>query len=303
MITHLLVPLDGSALAESVLPAVSYLASAFHTRVTLVHVIEQNPPSEVHGQPHLRTPGDAQEYLEGIAERALPEGIAVEYHVHTSAVQDVARSIVDHVEEFATDLIVMCTHGHGGPREWLFGSIAQQVIGLGSTPVLLIQPNGGEKPREFRCGNMLIPLDGNPAHEGSLPVVAEFARSCHSKVHLLMVVPTFGTVSGQLTVISRLMPGSTSKMLDMAVKSAGEYLQAHESDLRDSGIDVSYEVLRGDPASLIESTASELDVDVIIFGTHGKAGTDAFWSGSVTSKVCKNCHIPLLLIPVHDGKK
>ena len=92
-------------------------------------------------------------------------------------------------------------------------------------------------------------------------------------------------------------------MLDMAVKSAEEYLQAHENNLRGSGIEVSHEVQRGDPASLIESTASELDVDVIIFGTHGKAGADAFWSGSVTSKVCKNCHIPLLLIPVHDDKK
>ena len=71
----------------------------------------------------------------------------VERHVHGGEVDDVARSIVDHVAELGPDLIVMCTHGRGGLRGFMFGRIAQQVVGLDRTPVLLIPP---ARPKLYR---------------------------------------------------------------------------------------------------------------------------------------------------------
>jgi nucleotide-binding universal stress UspA family protein len=113
MIKHLLVPLDGSRLAESVLPAVSFLAEKLKASVTLVHVVEKNAPAEVHGEPHLRTSDDATAYLERIQREALPDDVAVDTHVHTTEVKNVAESIVQHVGEFESDLIIMCTAAFG----------------------------------------------------------------------------------------------------------------------------------------------------------------------------------------------
>src|SRR5262245_16144765 len=140
MFTHLLVPLDGSSLAETALPAAAYLAHRLPARVTLLHLIERHPPSEIHHDRHLTNAADAEAYLADIKQQAFPADVAVKCHVHTAEIDDVARSIADHINELAPDLIVMCTHGHGGWRRRLFGSKAQQVIALNKTPILLIPP-------------------------------------------------------------------------------------------------------------------------------------------------------------------
>ena len=136
MFKRLLVPLDGSSLAESVLPTVVYLAQTIGASVTLIHVIERNAPPEIHGERHLTNSADACTYLASVTDQVFPAEVKVEQHVHSSEVKDVARTITEHVDEFESDLIVMCTHGRGGLRDWLFGSIAQQVIALGPTPIL-----------------------------------------------------------------------------------------------------------------------------------------------------------------------
>ena len=59
MFKHILVPLDGSMLAQAALPAAAYLSGKFNASVTLVHIIEKNAPREIHGQPHLRDAAEA----------------------------------------------------------------------------------------------------------------------------------------------------------------------------------------------------------------------------------------------------
>jgi nucleotide-binding universal stress UspA family protein len=107
---HLLVPLDGSRLAEAALPA-AYLAQKLDATVTLLHIIEHDAPEEIHHEHHLTDPDSAYAYLAEIAERAFPPGLRVERHIHDTAVDDVARSLVEHTGELVTpDLIVMCQH-------------------------------------------------------------------------------------------------------------------------------------------------------------------------------------------------
>ncbi|HKK19841.1 MAG TPA: universal stress protein [candidate division Zixibacteria bacterium] len=300
MFKHLLIPLDGSSLAETVLPAAEYLAGKFDAWVTLVHVIEQNAPSEVHGEKHLTNAEEAEKYLAKVAADAFQPDVRVERHVHTSEVKDVAKSIARHVEEFATDLTILCAHGKSGLRDMLFGSIAQQVISFGSTPALIFRPVDDNSVADFSCGKILVALDGNQGHEEGLKVAVGLAQKCDIPIHLVMVVPTLGTISGSWTATSRITPGSTSRMLEIAVVEAADYLERQKTELVAKGIAVSADILRGDPATNITDAAREAEASVIILGTHGKIGMDAFWSGSITPKVFKRCRIPLLLVPVRE---
>jgi nucleotide-binding universal stress UspA family protein len=298
MFEHLLVPLDGSRLAEAALPAAATLSEALDAQVTLIHVIERGAPPEIHGEQHLSDPTKASAYLGEVAARAFSAGVHVEQHVHTAEVNDVARSIVEHAGELGPDLVVMCTHGRGGVRTWLLGSIAQQVIALGATPVLLIQSDGVAATPDFACRRLLVPLDGNPDHEQGLVVASALAQACIADLHLLMVVPTLGALVGEHGASARLLPTATSAWLDISAESAGVHLHQKVIDLQALGLRATAEVCRGDPAGAIVRTAKGMEADLVVMGTHGKRGMDAFWSGSVAAQVCSRVRVPLLLVPV-----
>lgn len=300
MFKHLLVPLDGSRLAEAALPAAAYLARTLGASVTLIHIIERDVSGEIHGERHLTTPDEACSYLEEVAERAFPEGTRVERHVHTVGTADLPQSILDHVEELAPDLIVMCTHGSGGLRGFLFGSIAQQVIARGNTPVLLIRPEESAGRGSFACRRLLVPLDGNAEHEQGLPVAADLARACGADLSLLFVVPTPGTLSGQEAATGVLLPNAMRAVLDLAQQDAAQYLVRHANALQSTGLTVKAAICRGDPAAAITDGAAAVDADVIVLGTHGKAGMDAFWAGSIGPKISGRGKLPLLLVPISD---
>jgi nucleotide-binding universal stress UspA family protein len=299
MFKHLLVPLDGSKLAESSLPAASYLAQVMGASITLIHIVEHDAPREVHRDRHLTNPDEAYAYLAEIAKSAFPADAKVEQHVHTTEVKDVVSSIVDHSVELRPDLIVMCTHGNSGPRDWLFGSIAQQVISLGDTPVLLIPPKPGIG-ESFNCRQMLIPLDGTPEHEQGLSAAVGLAEACGASIYLLMVIPTLGTLGGERAATGRMLPGAMSAVLDLEEQGGKEYLEQILDRLQRSGLVFTAEVKRGEPVETIVETARRQSVDLIVLGTHGKTGTDAFWSGSATPKVFSRSHMPLLLVPVRE---
>jgi nucleotide-binding universal stress UspA family protein len=264
--------------------------------VTLIHIIEQDAPQEVHGDRHLTGEEEACRYLGEIALQNFDEDKTAT-HVHVEKVQDVARSIVEHTGEFAPDLIVMCTHGSGGFHDIVAGSIAQQVIGRGKTPILLVSP----QPEAIFSGlsqKILVALDGQPEHDGSLPVAAELARKLGSSLHLLTIVPTLGTLKGERAASGWMLPGATRAILDIEEETAREHLEGLAAEWRKTGLAVTIEVRRGDPAPLILTSARGIHAGLIVLATHGKSGMDAFWSGSVGPKVVSASRIPLLLIPV-----
>jgi len=139
---HLLVPLDGSPLAEAALPAAETLARALGADVTLLHVMERGAPATVHGHAHLTDAAAAQAYLDALAPRFAGIGAGrVDTHVHPNPENDVALSIGEHAAELGADLVVLSAHGEGGIGGWLTGTIAQQTIRRATPPVLLIRPN------------------------------------------------------------------------------------------------------------------------------------------------------------------
>jgi len=302
MFKHILVPLDGSSLAESVLPIADYLARVLRAKITLIHIVEQDASPSVHGERHLTSVDEAEPYLEEVARRHFTSEVSVEFHVHAAAISDVARGIVEHQYELTTDLIIMCTHGRSGIRDLLFGRIAQQVVASGRTPVLLMGPQGAAAKKPFLCRTVLAPTDGDPGHQQGLRVGFVLARATGSQLHLLSVVPTLGTLAGRHATTGRFMPGTTQAVLELAQKEREAYLHRQVSGFQGQGVSVFADVRRGDPASVIVETAAACDADIIVLGTHGKAGVEAFWTHSVAAKVLGKTTRPLLLVPVKKSK-
>ena len=298
MFKHILVPIDGSLLAEAALPAASLLAEKLQARVTLMHVMERNAPDKVHGQPHLKNPQDAERYLKELAKRSFPEGIRVDCHVHANEVDDVAGSIVAHADELTHDLVIMCSHGRGAALHLFLGSIAQSVIALGAKPVLITHPDEQGRPPVFSCRHILVPMDDNPEHAKALPVSKDLARACNATLHIVSVIPELATLSGDQAAASKMLPGTTSQLLDLTAQDANKYFQEMEDGLRREGFEASAHVLRGDPASVIVEAAVRAQIDLIVISTHGKTGMNAFWSGSVAHRICSQSRVPLLLIPI-----
>jgi nucleotide-binding universal stress UspA family protein len=298
MFKHILVPLDGSTLAEAALGPAGCLAEALQADVTLLHIIERDAPETVHGERHLKDPVGAEAYLDEIAGRSFPPETKVEKHVHTAATRDVAAGIVEHEGELAPDLIIMCTHGRHGVRRMVLGSIAQKVIGSGRTPVLLIQPKPSGAGRPFDCRLLLVPVDGDPVHEQGLDIAVGLAEVAESEVRLLSVVTPPFKLSGRLAAMERFMPAATRAALDMTRQNLRTYQTGQLSRIKERGVTVSGEVRTGDTASVIAQTADQCGASMIVLGTHGKRGSEAFWTHSVGAEVQAKTTRPLLLVPV-----
>ena len=297
MFRHILLPLDGSVLAEAALPAAQYLAGVLGARITLIHVIEKGAAPSIHGERHLTQHEEAEVYLEQIR-RMLPPEIPVALHVHESAVMNVAQSIVEHQDELTPDLIVMCSHGRGGLRDLLFGSIAQQVITAGRVPVFIVQPPAADRQKPFECRSILAPTDGRPSHEDGLLTAGRLAQATLARLYLIAVAPTLETLAGPQAASGRFMPGVTRTMLEMQEDELHSYLGKMAKRFRDEGIPVTALVGRGDPAALIVRNSETTHADLIVFATHGKAGTKAFWAHSVGARVLAQTSRPALLVPV-----
>ena len=299
MFKHILVPLDGSQLAEAALPAALSLAQTFNAPVTLLHIIEQDAPEEVHSDRHLTEAGEAKTYLAAIAKRTFPPEMTVELHVHTSPVADVARSIVDHSsDDIQPDLIILSSHGNSGMHDLFFGNIAQEVAADSGTPVLLIKPD--ESTTLFQLRHILVPLDNESVHDKALPTAEALAKAYGAELNLLCVIPTLGTLSGEQAAVSNMLPATSTAYLDIAEEIAQEHFQGHLDEYQEMQIPATAEIARGDPAPVIAKTAENLGADLILFGTHGRAGLDAFWNRSVAAGVARRTGIPLLLVPLSD---
>ena len=143
MYQKILVPLDGSPLAEQAIPYATELCKG-STEVTLFQVVHLPLPlaapdvSIATPMPDLQElKQEAIDYLESLAQRLREDGV----HVKTDAVERdvVADAIVEYAEEHGIDLIVMTTHGRSGLSRLVFGSVAESVVRHAPCPVLLIR--------------------------------------------------------------------------------------------------------------------------------------------------------------------
>lgn len=147
MFDHLLVPLDGSHLAEAALPAATELASKFNSKITLVWVIQ--PPhlimtaangsvyAQLLTEMRHQSEQDAHAYLRSHEGSLRQQGYSVQAVITEG--ENVADALLDVAANRDVDTIVMSTHGRGGISRWVFGSVADKVLQQADVPVLLIR--------------------------------------------------------------------------------------------------------------------------------------------------------------------
>ena len=300
MFQHLLVPLDGSAAAEQAAWVAAGIAERASARITLLHVIEQAPPSRVHDQRHLRGGAEARQYLDNLAERIRAKGVDVACHVHLTPTRSTAESLGFHIEECGADLVVMCAHGPVRLRDRLVGNLGQQVAGQGPVSVLLLRvPEGREIAFPFR--KVLVALDAKPEHERGLAPAAALATACKAAMHLITVVSTSSSSPMGQPATSTYLPGTTEQILRLREAQAEDYLAGHLAHLRDQGVAASAEVATGDPSDVIAKAAGACGAAVVVLTTHGKAGTQAFWSRSLPPKLLRRLDAAFLLVPAEAG--
>jgi nucleotide-binding universal stress UspA family protein len=149
MFENMLVCLDGSILAEQILPYAEVQALKFNSRVTLLQVVVTNVPEVVQaGATYKQSTGaelrsremmeKASIYLDKTAQVLREKGIRVETVVLEAA--SIGDAILKYVRDNGTDFILMATHGRGGIRHVVMGSIAEQVMKASALPILIIRP-------------------------------------------------------------------------------------------------------------------------------------------------------------------
>jgi len=297
MFRQLLVPLDGSRLAETVLPAVVALAAREQSRVTLLHVVEPSAPRSIHGERHLAAGGDARAYLEEVQGWLRERGVEAAARVEEGD-GDVTSSICHAAGATETDLIALCTHGGRGVRGLLFGRVAQQVLARGRIPVLLLPPSGSGRDAPFECQRVLVPLDRSHASEEILAIAAAVAKAFGAALVLESVVPTVATARGVRGATARLLPRMGAAVLDEEAGDAAAYLQSLASRLGEEGIVAEAVVERGETLKVLEQSARRHGADVFAMATHARAGVSAIWEGSVAARLLERSRRPLLLLRV-----
>ena len=143
MLKKILVPLDGSELAEAVLPHVESLAKANDAQVVILRVA-LNPATEfamtdptIAGQMIETLEGSTKEYLNAMYKQLMGQGLQVSMQIAEGPIAD---SILQVAADEKIDLIAMSTHGRSGVARWLIGSIAEKVVRGANIPVLLVRP-------------------------------------------------------------------------------------------------------------------------------------------------------------------
>lgn len=293
MFKHLLVPLDGTKRAEAALEAAALLARRGSAAVTLLHLVERRPPARAHGEAHLATAPEAEAYLASVAAR-FPEGIPVRWHVHAEASDRVKDGITEHIRELGPDTIVMAQHGRAGWRGWLFGRVAQRVVAEGRLPVLLVRPG-------FAGRTVLVPHDDVKAHDSALQAGLELARVLGARLHFLRVVPTRAALRGTGQVAGGLLPSAADTLLDLERDAAAADLREHLELAAAAGVRAEARVVRGEPVRAVCAQSAEIGADILVIGTHGRAGTAAFWEGSVAARLCNRATASVLLVPAERG--
>ncbi len=300
MNTHFLVPLDGSRLAETVLPGALALARRAPTRLTLLHILEQAAPATVHGERHLRQLTEAETYLQRLADSLdFPrDHISLEVHPHPEA--DVARSIFQHARELSADLVMLSTHGYLGLRAWLFGSVPQKVLRYATPPVFLLQPSDAGTARAFSPGRAVVYLDGTRAAEAGLRVAERWAKHWGMELSLLMCVPTRSNLSGARAATGTLLPTTTGALLELTAQAAADQLQAHLARLQAAGINCTAQVVRGDPLMQLIEMAQSVAADVLCLTTRGESGLAALGTEVIVPEVLARFNGAFLLAHAED---
>ncbi len=299
MFEKILVPLDGSPLAQGILPYVMLLARGFQSRVILFHAAEalldqESPEQEPYADEAMeRIRPLAENYLEGVAAELRREGLDVD----TQVVKGKAtREVMRFAEQEDVDLIAMSIHSRSGLTRWVVGSVVDRLLRASHRSLLLVRPPdeiaGGEATA--RLSKIVVPLDGSPPAEWALPFAEELGKVLNLEVTLIQVIGIETTVQfSPMAPVTWAVPADVLQRLDVV---ASGYLKGLARELERKGLSVQWEVLRGPPGPRIIEFARQTPDCLVAMTSHGRSGFRRWILGSVANEVVRHTGEPVLII-------
>ena len=297
MYTKILVPLDGSAVAEQVLPYVRTLAGGLKIPVELMGVVdiaqldshisaEKGRYLDTLIEDSVRCSG---EYLRGVAQTFPGASVSFAAEKGGAAEVIIAKAVAD-----KETLITMATHGRAGINRWLLGSVAEKVLRGSANPLLLVRAKAEAKAAgEATLKSIVVPLDGSEVAESVLPAVLEMAKKLNIEIVLFRAfnVPysVFGGVRDHIAMVDELLGGIKAE--------ARNYLEKKTEELKQRGANkVSYVLQQGTSADQIISLGRKTPDNLIAMCTHGWSGVKGWVLGSITETVVRHSGDPVLVI-------
>lgn len=305
MYKRILVPLDGSELAEIALPYSEVLAEKLDSEIILVNV---RTPGEDPENPENRSylskmAATVEQNMSKSGDTPPGQKAKVESTIigAPGLLTHAAEEIVEYAEKENVSLIVMSTHGRTGIKRWALGSTADKVVRAAKCPVLLIRSNI-DAPKKIKLGELLVPLDGSKQSEKVLPHVERLASRLKAEVTLLHVVmPLYQVYTaaegiGYYGGMGMTRVPYTEEQMKPLKTSAESYLQKVNSRLTEEGVKTSYKVIVGSAGEEIIKMADETAADMVAMSTHGESGFSRWEQGSIADKVLRAGNTPLLLV-------
>ncbi|RJO62501.1 MAG: universal stress protein [Dehalococcoidia bacterium] len=288
MFDRIIVPLDGSAESEIVLPYVAAVATAFSNDVVLVSAAEQDT-SEKSQQIESYLKHTAEELKSNIKKQPA-------LNITTSLLKGKpADEILKYAAQKKADLIIIAGHGASGGNSKLMGNIATKILSASNRPVLLVKTKDirGTAPSGL-IKRILVPLDGSEMSEGALKTIEPMAAALGAEIVLFQAVEPVRYVPGFETMVPNVVLPSD----DEIKRSASNYLNGVEKPLKQRGIRTSSVIIADAPAEAIIDYADSGNIDMIAMTTHGFSGIKRWVFGSTTEKVLQAGSRPVLLIPI-----
>ena len=307
MYKNMLIPVDGSKLAESAFIYAKELAGRLGTNVTILHVVDprESETLPMHQAYVSHSAEIVRRRVSDIQKRLGKKQGTGEPHVSGEvAVGHAAEEILSYTGEKGVDLIVMSTHGRTGMWRWVLGSVADKVLRASPVPVLLVRSETAEKGafEKWTDITVVVPLDGSPLAESVLPHVQALAQQVGNdklKVVLVRVCepPTMPAIPGAE------VPFDWQKLMDehwsACKKTTKEYLSGIETHLKQTGLQVRSEPIEQMKYSVAEEIvdyANKIPLSLIVMATHGRSGVSRWAYGSVAHKVLTGSSSPILMV-------
>ena len=301
MFDAILVPLDGSQLAECVLPHAAAFAHSFKSEITLIRILEKNQTGvsvqlfDLLNWQIQKT--KASLYLDEIKARFEGSDIRVRTIVLEGLVME---GITDYALKEGMKLIILSSHGRHGLTKWGISSITQKIILSAPTSVLLVRANlqnnqAGELSAFSLDRRILVPLDGSQRAEHVLPIITQLALVHKPKIHLVHVVYP--------PEMARQMPpvredvDLSDRVVARNREEAEHYLEQVKSRSYLEGIDVQIHLITSDhTAAALYQVVEQEHIDMVAFSAHGYSGKHQWPYGSVVNSFITYGTIPLLIV-------
>jgi nucleotide-binding universal stress UspA family protein len=301
MFDPILVPLDGSQLAECVLPHVVAIARSFDAEITLLRMLEKNQGNASAQLFDLLNwqinKTKAALYLEKTKARFQESSI----RVRTTVLEGlVAEGITEYAQNQGVKLIILSSHGHSGLTQWGISSITQKIILSAPTSVLIVRAHqqdiqAGELSAIPLYQRILVPLDGSQRAENVLPIITQLAHFHKSQIHLAHVIQT--------PEMARQMPPAredidlSNRVVARNRKEAGHYLEQVKSRSYLEGIAVQTHLITSDnTAAELHQVVEQEHIDLVTLSAHGYSGNLQWPYGSLVNNFIMYGKVPLLIV-------